>query len=59
MPPVVDPAEPPIKKRKNTRVFDIAGQLSKSSVLNPVVVINEIDVKIACLKEFGLKVYFP
>ena len=50
IPPVVDPADPPIKNKKNNNVFDISGQSLKFSVLKPVVVIIETAVKIECRK---------
>ncbi len=58
IPPVVEPADPPTKRRKKTSTFDIAGQFSKSSVAKPVVVINDIDVKkewriVSRLKEYA------
>ncbi len=47
-PPVVEPALPPIKSKTKTSIFDITGQLLKSSVLKPVVVKSETAVKMEC-----------
>ena len=48
MPPVVEPADPPIKSNTKTSIFDMSGQLLKSTVLKPVVVKSETAVKIEC-----------
>ena len=45
IPPVVDPAHPPIKRRKNMIAFESPSQFSKSTLIKPVVVINDRDEK--------------
>ena len=48
---MVDPAEPPIKNKKNNNIFDISGHSLKFSVLKPVVVNIETAAKTECLKD--------
>ena len=51
--PVVDPADPPIKIRKNITVCERWGQDAKSSVENPVVVKSDTVVNNPCLNAFN------
>ena len=56
IPPVVDPAQPPIKKRKNIKTFEEPTHSPKSEFTKPVVVTSEIDVKIEFLIDSELKI---
>ena len=51
MEPLVAAAQPPIKKRVNSKALGKAGQISKSPMVYPDVVAMEVTWKNACLKD--------
>ncbi len=58
IPPLVEPAEPPIKNKENIMAVTIEFHIVKSADTKPVVVNTETTEKAACLKALSVSPQF-